>query len=134
MKDKIIPLLVVLAFSLFCGFVVIATGLGSLDSPLNRVAGPGVCGEDQPQIEKDSTAYIQGEQTHKVTAYCVSESGDKKDVSVELMRRISQLQVVTGFISALVIFGLSLLFLNWAARRLGTSVWELFKPGAGRKS
>jgi len=78
MKDKIIPVLIVLGISMFCGFVAIANGLSTLDSPLNRIADPMVCGERSLEIEKDSSAYIQGEQTHKVTAYCVDIGTEKK--------------------------------------------------------
>lgn len=130
MKDKIIPILIVLGFSMFCGFIVFATGLGSLKSPLNRIAGPMVCSERQLQIETDSSVFIQGEQTHQVTAYCVdAASGEKQDVSLELIRAINRLQIATGFILGLIIFALSMLFLNWAARRLGKSFYELFQPG-----
>jgi hypothetical protein len=78
MKDKIIPTLIVLGLSMFCGFIVIATGLGTLTSPLNQIAGPMMCGARTLEIEKDSSAYIQGEQTHKVTAYCVDQRTSEK--------------------------------------------------------
>lgn len=51
---KIIPILMVLGFSLFCGIVGTAGGLGTLTSPLNRIAGPMVCGERVLEIERNS--------------------------------------------------------------------------------
>ena len=69
--DKIIPILMVLGFSVFCSIVGTAGGLGTLTSPLNRIAGPTVCGERDLAIERDSSVYIQGEGTQQVTAYCV---------------------------------------------------------------
>ena len=134
MRDKIVPLLIVLGLSMFCAFVVIVPGLGALDSPLNRIAGPTVCGEESLEIEKDSNAYIQGEQTHLVTAYCVDEQGTRRDVSNQLLKAIQQLQVVTGIISSLIIFALAMLFLRWAARRLNLSFEDMFKPSVRRKN
>ncbi|MFT3890439.1 MAG: hypothetical protein QM730_02295 [Anaerolineales bacterium] len=132
MKEKLITLLMVLAVGLFCGFVVIAPALDTLDSPLNRIAGAQICGERSLEIEKDSSVFIQGEQTHQVTAYCVDKAGEKQDMSVELMGAITKLQIAAGFISALVIFGLAMLFLQWAARRLNTSWDKLFQPSVRR--
>ena len=133
MKDRIIPILMVLGLSLFCGIISSVGGLGTLTSPLNRIAGPNVCGERELQIEKDSSAYIQGEQTHKVTAYCVDAvSGDKQDVSVELMAAIQRLQVITGVVITIVAFAILMLLSNWAARRLGLSFSELFQPSVKR--
>ncbi len=133
MKDKIIPLLIVLGLSLFCGFIIIAPGLGSLDSHLNRIAAPILCSDRSLQIEKDSYVYIPGEGTHQVTAYCVDlGTGEKQDASKELMQVISKLQIVTGFISGLIVFGLAMAFLQWAARRLNTSWEKLFQPSIHR--
>lgn len=111
-------------------FYIIASGLGSVKSPLNRIAGPMVCGGRELQIEADSSVFFQGEQTHQVTAYCVGQAtNEKQDVSVELIVAINRLRIAAGFISSLITFGLVLLFLNWAARRLGKSFYELFQPG-----
>ena len=134
MKDRIIPMLIVLGFSLFCGFVIIANGLGTLTSPLNRIAGPAICGGRQFEIERDGSAHIQGEQTHKVTAYCVDErNGKKQDVSYELLAGIAKLQIAAGFLSSLIFFALAMTFLTRAARRLKIPFEEMFKPSV-RKS
>ena len=134
MKEKVIAILIVLALSMFCGFIVIATGMGTLTSPLNRIAGPMVCGEKEFIIEQDTSVYIPGEETTRVTAYCVDpETAAKQDVSLDVMRRIQLLQLVTGCISGLVIFSLAMLFLLWAARRLNTPFEKLFQPSVSRK-
>jgi len=134
MKDKIMPILIVLGIGMFCGFVVIAPGLGTLISPLNRIAGPIVCGDQKLLIEKDSSVYIQGEQTTLVTAYCVNTDDAKQDVSNELIKVISRLQLITGFISGLIVFALGMLFLIWAARRLNIPFEQLFQPSVRRNN
>ena len=132
--DKIIPLLIMLGFSLFCGFVGIANGLGTLTSPLNRAAGPMVCGDRQLEIEQDNSAYIQGEQTTRITAYCVDgQTGEKQDASNELFGVITKLQIATGILSSLIIFFLAMLFLNWAAHRLNTTCAGLFQPSVRKQ-
>jgi len=108
--------------------------LGTLTSPLNRIAGPMVCGNQKLEIEKDNSAYIQGEQTTLVTAYCVNTDGEKQDVSNELIKVISRLQMITGFISGLIMFAFGMLFLVWAARRLNIPFEQLFQPSARRGS
>ncbi|GEM_PF-2285231 len=134
MKDKIIPVLIVLAISLFCGFAVIANQFNTLTSPLNRIAGPSVCGDRNFEIEQNSNVYIPGEGTTLITAYCVDKAtGEKQDVSNQVMAEITKLQIVVGVISSLVIFGLAMVFLNWSARRLNVSFAELFQPSARRK-
>jgi hypothetical protein len=131
--DKIIPILMVLGFSMFCGIIGTAGGPGTLTSPLNQIAGPTVCGEQSLEIESDSSVYIQGEGTHQVTAYCVDKgTGEKQDVSIELSGAIRKLQFVSGIILTLIVFALAMLFLHWAARRLGKSFAELFQPSVRR--
>lgn len=131
--EKIIPILMALGFSVFCGIVGTVGGLGTLTSPLNRIAGPMVCGERVLEIESDSSVYIQGEETHQITAYCVEEgTGEKQDVSIELSGVIRKLQLVCGVLLGLIVFVLTMLFLSWAARRLGRSFAELFQPSMRR--
>jgi len=128
MKDKLVPLLIVLGVSMLCSFTVIIPQ-NTLTTPLNRFAAPSVCGDRELMIEKDSDVYIQGEQTHLVTAYCVdAASGDKQDVSNELIKAIGRVQVVAIILLGLLLFGLGMMFLRWAAKRLNTSVEDLFKP------
>ena len=92
-----------------------------------------VCGERTLETEKNSSAYIQGKQTHEVTAYYVDQgTGEKQDVSVELLDVITKLQILTGVVLVLVFFGLFILFLNWAARRLGKSFAKLSQPSVRR--
>jgi DMSO/TMAO reductase YedYZ heme-binding membrane subunit len=92
-----------------------------------------MCGDRQLVIEKDSSAHIQGEQTTLVTAYCVDgQTGDKQDVSKELMSAITRLQMITGVVSGLIVFGLAMVFLQWAARRLNTPWEKMFQPSVRR--
>lgn len=134
MKDRITLVLIVFGVGMFCGFVGIAPGLGTLTSPLNRIAGPMVCGNQKLEIEKDSSAYIQGEGTTRITAYCVNTDGAKQDVSNELIKVIFRLQMITGFVSGLIVFALGLLFLIWAAHRLNIPFEQLFQPSVRRNS
>ena len=133
MKDKIIPVLMVLGLSMFCGIVVISMGLGGVITPLNQIGGLIVCGDQQLQIEQNTYAYIPGEGTTTITAYCVDEQTNaKQEVTRELNDVTTKLQIVTGIIFGLIIFVLSMLFLNWAARRLNKSFAELFQPSVRR--
>ncbi len=134
MKEKVIPILIVLGLSMFCGFVVIAGGLGTLTSPLNVLAAPLVCGDRSLDIERDDSAYIPGEGTTRVTAYCFNpQNGEKQDVSADLMGVITGLQILSGFIAGLVVFVIAMWVLTLAARRLNIPFEKLFQPSSGNR-
>ena len=133
MKDKIIPVLMVFGLSMFCGIVGIAIGLGSMFIPLNQIAAPMVCGDQQVKIEQNTRSYLPGEVFTSITAYCVNEqTGERKDVTSAVQDITTKLQISSGIVYGLIIFFLSMLFLNWAARRLGKSFEELFQPSVRR--
>jgi len=46
---------------------------------------------------------------------------------------ITKLQVVTGFVPGLIVFGVAMAFLQWAARRLNISWEKLFQPSVRRE-
>jgi hypothetical protein len=131
MKDKIIPVLMVFGFSMFCGIVVISMGLGGVFTPLNQIGGPIVCGNKQVKIERNTYSYRPGELFISITAYCVNkQTGKQQNVTDELQDVTGKLQIVTGIISGLVVFFLAMLFLNWAARRLNIPFEKMFQPNA----
>jgi predicted PurR-regulated permease PerM len=133
MKDKIIPVLMVFGLSMFCGIVGIAIGIGSLFIPLNQIAGPMVCGDRQVKIEQSTRGYLPNEVFTTITAYCVNEqTGERQDVTSAVEDITTKLQITSGIIYSLIIFALSMLFLNWVARRLGKSFDELFQPSVRR--
>jgi len=51
-----------------------------------------------------------------------------------LIKVISRLQMITGFISGLIVFALGMSFLVWAARRLNIPFEQLFQATARRNS
>jgi hypothetical protein len=133
MKDKIIPILMVFGLSMFCGIVGISIGLGSLFIPLNQIAASMVCGGQRVKIEQHTRSYLPNEVFTSITAYCVNEqTGEQQDVTSAVEDIATKLQITSGIIYGLIIFVLSMLFLNWAARRLGKSFEELFQPSVRR--
>ncbi len=133
MKDKIIPVLMVLGLSMFCVIVVLAIGLGSWITPINRIAGPIVCGNQQLTIEQNNYRYLPGERTTIITAYCVDkQTGAKQDVTAMLTDVTTKIQLTSGTIYGLILFVLAMLFLNWAAHSLNKSFAELFQPSVRR--
>ncbi len=127
MKDKIIPILMVLGLSMFCGIIVIAIGIGSMFVSVNKIAAPLVCGNRQLRIDQQDYSYHPGERTITITSYCVdAQTGAEQDVS-------TQLHIVAGVMYGLIVFALMMIFLKWAARRLNISFEEMFKPKARRK-
>jgi len=132
MKNSIGLVLIVFVSSVLCAFVTVIPW-NTLSSPLNFLAEPFVCPNGTLVIERDSSAYIQGEQTHTVTANCVdNESYESKDVSNELIKVVGKLQLVVGVIFSLILFALVMAFLHWAARRLNIPLEDLFKPSVNR--
>ncbi len=94
----ILIMLIILGSSLFCGFVVIAGGLGSFFPPLNQVAKPFVCGSDVMQVEQHVYSYKPGSTSYTITVYCVDgTTGAKKDVT-------NQAQSIIGLISSAILF------------------------------
>jgi len=133
MKDKIVPLLIVFGFSVLCVFIVIVPW-NTLSSPLNWLAAPFVCLNGVLTVERDTSTYIQGEQTHTVTANCIDEETyASKDVSSELIKVIGKLQIISGVVLSLVLFALAMLTLRWVARRLNIPFEDLFKPSVSRE-
>jgi len=132
MKDKTIPILIVLGFSIFCSLIMILPQR-TLTSPLSKLAIPSVCGEGTIEIERISDVYVQGEGTHLVNTYCVNEQGEKREVSNELFQATSRLQLPAIIVVGLILFGLGMGFFHWAARRLNIPFEDLFKPSANRQ-
>jgi DMSO/TMAO reductase YedYZ heme-binding membrane subunit len=60
------------------------------------------------------------------------QTGAQLDVTTSVEDITTKLQIASGIIYGLIIFVLSMLFLNWAARRLGKSFEELFQPSVRR--
>jgi hypothetical protein len=101
MKDysNVVIALVLLAISMFCGFICIAAGLGEFFPPLEQVAAPIVCGDQR--LEIDQHHYSGGRVD--ITAYCVdSDFVKKQDVT-------GPVKLVTGTIYSLVFFVIALI-------------------------
>ncbi len=98
MKGYLITGLILLGISMFCGFMVFAVGAGSLFTPLNQIARPFVCGDQQMEVVQHKYSYQPGETTTTITAYCVDpQTGQKED-------KTGLVQLVVGVIFGLVIF------------------------------
>ena len=133
MKDKIIPILMVLGISMFCGIIVIGIGLGSVFIPLNGIGASIVCGDRDLNIVQNSYNYIPGQETTTITAYCVdAQTGENQEVTAQLYDVTFKLQMVNGVIFGILFFVFGMFFLRWAARRLNKPFEDLFKPSVSR--
>lgn len=92
-----------LGFSFFCGYVIIAVGLGSVCTSLLKVAGPIVCRQNQHlEVVQNRYSWRPGAVMWTATVYCVdSATGEKED-------RTSLVKLVSGAIYGLGIFVLLL--------------------------
>ena len=95
--------IVFLCFSFFCGYVIIAVGIGSVYNPLYKVASPIVCGaNEQLEVVQNSYAWRPGETMVTARISCVDpENNNKKD-------RTGLAKLVSGAIYGLGIFVLCL--------------------------
>ena len=117
MKGYLISALILLGLSLFCGFIGITIGIGSMVTPLNQIARPIVCGNQRMEIIQHKYSYRPGETTTSIEAYCVDDQTGQK------VKRTGLVQLVSGIIYGLMIFavvGLALLLFAFKRRRLGT--------------
>ena len=98
MKGYIIAALILLAISMFCGFICIAVGLGEFFAPLDQVAAPIVCGGGR--LEIDQHMYSGGRVD--ITAYCLNSD------SVKVQEVTGPVKLVAGAIYSLVFFVIAL--------------------------
>ena len=131
MKDKLIPILMVFGLGMFFGVIVVGFGLGGIFVPLNGLGASIACGGRELQIEKNDYAYVPGQETTLVTAYSVDKQAEtKEEVTAELYHVTERLRIINGVIFGLIFFGLGMLFLKRAARKLNIPFEDLFKPSA----
>ena len=94
--------LVVLGASLFCGIVGFGSGLGDIVLPLNQVARPIVCGNQQLQVNPIHFSSGRGED-FAIEAYCVDNTTGQRLGS----DRGILVSFVSGTIYGLIIFGIA---------------------------
>jgi hypothetical protein len=124
MVDKIARIVLVLGLSILLSVAIMRTGLANVILPMNKIAGPMVCGDEQLVIKQ--YASISGQET--ITAYCVSADTDVRRVVTDKLNYVtSKIQTNVGVIFGLLLFGVVMIFLNRAARKRNISFDELFK-------
>ncbi len=98
MNTRLTGMLVLLGICLFCGFIVFTVGIGSMYPPMNRVAGPIVCGSQPMEIIQRTYSYRPGDTTWSVDIFCVDpDTGAKVD-------RTFLAQLVSGMIYGVALF------------------------------
>lgn len=103
MKNVIVTGLLGLGISFFCGYLIIAVGLGSLCTSLYKVAAPIVCRHNQHlEVVQNRYSWRPGAVMWTATVYCVDQAtGQKED-------RTSLVKLVSGAVYGLGIFVLLL--------------------------
>ena len=110
--------------SILLGVAIMRIGLANVILPMNKIAGPMVCGDEQLVIKQ--YASTSGQET--ITAYCVSADTDARRVVTDKLNYvISKIQTNAGVVFGLILFVLARIFLNRTARKRNISFDELFK-------
>lgn len=106
MKKAIVAGLFGLGISFFCGYLIIAVGLGSVCTSLYKVAAPIICRENQyMEVVQNRYSWRPGAVMWTATVYCVDPvTGQKEDCT-------SSVKLVSGAIYGLGIFVLILLWI-----------------------
>lgn len=124
MIDKIARIVIMFGLSILLGVAIMRIGLANMILPMNKIAGPMVCGDEQLVIKQ--YASISGQET--ITAYCVSADTDARRVVTDKLNYvISKIQTNAGVVFGLILFVLAMIFLNRTARKRNISFDELFK-------
>lgn len=134
MKKNITPFLIILAFSLFCGMLVMTQGFGDIHGPLNAFGRPLVCADGVLQVESQTySSPAPGQSAIVYTAYCLdSQTGNERDVTSELRDANTKAKWILAGLTAAIVFAATLAFLGRAARRLGIPFEDLFQPSVER--
>lgn len=118
MKNALATGLLGLGISFFCGYLIVAVGLGSVCTSLYKVAAPIICRHNQYlEVVQHRYSWRPGAAMWTATVYRVdSATGRKED-------RTSLVKLVSGAIYGLGIF--VLLLIPWTCRKTA-------RPGAER--
>jgi hypothetical protein len=112
MKKAIVIGLFFLGISFFCGYVIIAVGIGSVYPPLYKVSTPIVCRSNQQlEVVQKRYSWRPGEAMWTATIYCVGPETNQKENCTGLAK------LVAGAIYGLGIFVLCLPLIWRAATR-----------------
>lgn len=128
MKKAIGSGLFLLGFSFFCGYFIIAVGLGSVCAPLYKVAAPIVCSSNQRlEVVQNRYSWRPGAAMWTATIYRVDPETNRKEDCTGLVK------LVSGVIYGLGLFVLCLLMI-WrnAARPVAERAYSA--PAAERAS
>ena len=123
MRDKITSVVIVLGLSILFGIAIMRIGLANAILPMNKIADPMVCGDEQLVVKQ--YASTTGRET--ITAYCVNADTDVRRVVTNKLNYVtSKIQTNAGVIFGLVLFVVAMIFLNRAARKRNIPFNELF--------
>ena len=125
MQSKINSILIRLGISLFCGIIILSIGVGSVYTPLNKVAGPIVCGNRQLEIVQNRYSYRPDDTTWTITAYCVDNATNSRQENTLLV------QIVSGTIYGLILFGFTSIAFVWLSFGKKNSAAEAGKTISG---
>jgi hypothetical protein len=100
--------LTILIISLLGGFLV-STILGTLNLPLNQIATPIVCGDNQLMQTISIPQKTAGTKNSTIQVYCVDDTTGER-LSEDISTPVT---VVTGTIYGLIIFFAALIAMRW---------------------
>lgn len=90
MKNAIVTGLLGLGISFFCGYVIIAVGLGSVCTSLYKVAAPVICRHDQYlEVVQHRYSWRPGAVMWTATVYCVDPATGQKEDRTNLVKLVS---------------------------------------------
>lgn len=90
MRKAIVATLVGLGISFFCGYVIIAVGLGSVYTPLYKVAAPVICRDNQYlEVVQNRYSWRPGAVMWTATVYCVDPATGQKEDRTNLVKLVS---------------------------------------------
>ena len=112
MKNALATGLLGLGISFFCGYLIVAVGLGSVCTSLYKVAAPIICRHNQYlEVVQHRYSWRPGATMWTATVYCVDPATGRKE------DRTSLVKLVSGAIYGLGIFVLLLPGIYRAAKR-----------------
>jgi hypothetical protein len=104
MKGYIIAAFILLAISIFFGFIVFA-GLGVFFPGFNQIAAPFVCSNQRLEVEQRTWSPLPGRTQFEITAYCVdNQNGKKQEVTTQVTAFIGTVFSIICY--AIAIYGL----------------------------
>ena len=110
MKLNISIIVILLVFSLFCGFFIISLGIGSEFTAVNTVMSPLVCGTERIEVASQYNVAHPGKKFFGSRWLCVDETtGAAQDASTKT-------NLISGAVYGLMLFAIVIAWWLWANR------------------